>query len=280
MLALAPSAAMTAQGRGEGRASVGVIGGSGLYRFLDDAEELEVDTPYGPPSDLVTVAELEGRRVAFLPRHGSRHTIPPHRINYRANLWALQSLGVERVIAPCAVGSLRPEHAPGSMVVVDQYVDRTSSRRDTYFDGPPVVHLSAADPYCDQLRPLAVASARAAGMAVRAGGTVVVVNGPRFGTRAESRFHAAMGWDVVNMTQYPEVTLARELGLCYVALALVTDYDSGFEDDPGVAPVTSAEVFAVFQRSTDRVRAAIRHLVSTIPAERSCSCHPAPTTIH
>jgi len=147
----------------ERRAAIGVVGGSGLYRFLDDVETVEVDTPYGAPSDRVALAELAGHRVAFLARHGSRHTLPPHRINYRANLWALGELGVERVLAPCAVGSLRAEHAPGEVVVCDQLVDRTAGRADTYFDGPEVAHLSAADPYCAELRPLAAAAARAAG---------------------------------------------------------------------------------------------------------------------
>ncbi len=262
------------------RATVGVIGGSGLYSFLHDAEEVEVDTPWGSPSDMVTVASLEGRSVAFLPRHARRHTIPPHRINYRANLWALHSLGVERVIAPCAVGSLRVEHRPGSIVVLDQYVDRTSGRRDTFFDGREVVHLSAAHPYCRELIPLATGAGRAAGLATHEGGTVCVVNGPRFGTLAESRFHAAMGWDVVNMTQYPEVTLARELGMCYVALALVTDYDSGLEDDPDIPPVTSEEVFAVFRRTTDTLRDALRRLIAALPDRRTCDCGPAPTAVH
>jgi len=256
----------------EDTAEIGVIGGSGLYRFLDDARPVTVATPYGAPSDEVTLAELEGRRVAFLPRHGSRHTVPPHRINYRANVWALRSLGVERILAPCAVGSLKVEHAPGAVVVCDQVVDRTSGRADTYFDGPEVAHLSAADPYCEELRPLAAQAAAAAGMAVHNGGTVVVVNGPRFSTRAESRWFAQAGWDVVNMTQYPEVVLARELGMCYVNLSMVTDYDSGLEDDPTVHPVTQQEVFAVFSQNMPRLREALRRLVATTPMQRSCPC--------
>lgn len=259
--------------------AVGVIGGSGLYSLLDAAEEVEVDTPYGEPSDRVTVGDLGGRRVAFLPRHGRRHTVPPHRINSRANLWALRDAGAERVIAPCAVGSLRAEHAPGTVVVCDQFVDRTHGRADTYFDGPRVAHLSAADPYCAELRPLAAAAARDAGLPAHEGGTVVVVNGPRFSTRAESRMYAGLGFDVVNMTQYPEVVLARELGLCYVALALVTDWDAGLEGQPGVVPVTQEEVFTVFRRSTDAVRAAITRLVELIPGVRSCGCDARPQPI-
>ncbi|HEV7679527.1 MAG TPA: S-methyl-5'-thioadenosine phosphorylase [Candidatus Dormibacteraeota bacterium] len=256
----------------EDRAEIGVIGGSGLYRFLDNARSLTVETPYGPPSDAVTLADLEGRRVAFLPRHGARHTLPPHRINYRANLFALHSLGVERVLAPCAVGSLRAEHGPGAVVVCDQFVDRTTGRADTYFDGPEVAHLSAADPYCTELRPLAVQAARDASMAVRESGTVVVVNGPRFSTRAESRWFASAGWDVINMTQYPEVVLARELGLCYVNLSLVTDYDSGLEHDDSVRPVTQQEVFAVFDQNMPRLRDALRRLIAAVPPARGCGC--------
>lgn len=253
-------------------AEIGVIGGSGLYRFLEGAAELSVDTPYGEPSDALTVAELEGRRVAFLPRHGARHTLPPHRINYRANLWALHALGVTRVLGPCAVGSLRAEHGPGAVVVCDQLVDRTRGRADTYFDGPEVAHLSAADPYCEELRPLAARAARDAGMAAREGGTMVVIGGPRFSTRAESRWFAAAGWDVVGMTQYPEVVLARELGMCYVNLSLVTDYDAGLEHDDSVAPVTQQEVFAVFDQNMPRLRDALRRLIATVPAERGCGC--------
>ena len=253
-------------------AEIGVIGGSGLYSFLDDAEPLALDTPYGAPSGELTVAKLEGRRVAFLPRHGPRHTVPPHRINYRANLWALHTLGVRRVLAPCAVGSLRAEHGPGTVVVCDQLVDRTSGRADTYFDGPEVAHLSAADPYCEELRPLAVQAARDTGMATHDGGTVVVVNGPRFSTRAESRWFAGAGWAVVNMTQYPEAVLARELGMCYVNLSLVTDYDSGLEDDDRVAPVTQQEVFAVFNQNMPRLREALRRLIAAVPEQRSCGC--------
>jgi 5'-methylthioadenosine phosphorylase len=253
-------------------AGIGVIGGSGLYSFLDGAPPVRVETPYGEPSGEITVAELAGHRVAFLPRHGPRHTVPPHRINYRANLWALHSLGVQRVLAPSAVGSLRAEHDPGTVVVCNQVVDRTHGRADTFFDGPEVAHLSAADPYCTELRPLAARAARDAGMAVHDGGTVVVINGPRFSTRAESRWYAQAGWDVVNMTQYPEVVLARELGMCYVNLSLVTDFDSGLEHDDSVAPVTQQEVFAVFNQNMPRLREALRRLVALVPEQASCDC--------
>jgi 5'-methylthioadenosine phosphorylase len=259
---------------GEELIATGIIGGSGLYRLLETADPVTVDTPYGQPSDVLAVAEVEGRRVAFLPRHGSRHTIPPHRINYRANIWALHSLGVERVLAPCAAGSLRADRGPGEVVVCDQLVDRTHSREATFFDGPEVAHLSAADPYCPELRALALTAAADAGLTTHDGGTVVVVQGPRFSTRAESRHFAQLG-DLVNMTQCPEATLARELGMCYVNISLITDYDTGLAGMPHVQPVTQQEVFAVFAQNMGRLRDALTRLVARLPASRGCACAEA-----
>jgi 5'-methylthioadenosine phosphorylase len=261
------------------RAEIGVIGGSGFYDFLEAAESVSVETPYGPPSDALTLAEVGGRRVAFLPRHGAGHTLPPHKINYRANLWAMQSLGVSRVIGPCAVGSLRRELRPGDVVIADQLVDRTSGRPDTYHDGPVVAHLSAADPYCPELSRLAVRAVEDSGMTAHSGGTVVVIQGPRFSTRAEGRWFASCGWDVVGMTQYPEVVLARELGLCYLNLSLVTDYDSGLADDPDRAPVTVQEVLDVFSRNMEKLRRALLLVIDRAPADRSCGCAELPATI-
>ncbi|MCL6440786.1 MAG: S-methyl-5'-thioadenosine phosphorylase, partial [Thermoleophilum sp.] len=204
------------------REPVGIFGGSGFYSFLDDVEELEVETPWGKPSAPVTVGDVEGTRVAFLPRHGRRHELPPHRINYRANVWAMRELGVRRLLGPCASGALRSDLGLGEFVVCDQFVDRTSGRADTFYEGPETTHVSAADPYCPELRRLLVETARELGIPVRDGGTVVVVQGPRFSTRAESRWFQAMCWDVVNMTCYPECHLARELELCYANVAMVT----------------------------------------------------------
>ncbi|GAB2630985.1 S-methyl-5'-thioadenosine phosphorylase [Streptomyces capparidis] len=259
------------------RAEVGVIGGSGLYTFLDDVTEVTVDTPYGPPSDSVFLGEVKGRRVAFLPRHGRGHHMPPHRINYRANLWALASLGVRQVLGPCAVGGLRPEYGPGTLLVPDQLVDRTKSRVQTFYDGlplpdgtvPNVVHASFADPYCPDGRHAAVDAARAAGWTPVDGGTLVVVEGPRFSTRAESRWHAAQGWSVVGMTGHPEAVLARELGLCYTSLTLVTDLDAGVETGDGV---THDEVLKVFASNVDRLRGVLMATVEALPEERDCLC--------
>jgi 5'-methylthioadenosine phosphorylase len=255
---------------------LGVIGGSGLYQLLADATFVDVDTPYGPTSGPVaigTVVSAAGtREIAFLPRHGLDHQWPPHQVNYRANIWALHSIGVRRIIAPCACGSLRAEIAPGDVVICDQYVDATWGRPGTFFDGPHVNHLAAPDPYCPDLGAVVGREAAAEGFIVHAGGTVVVIPGPRFATRAESGTYRTLGYDVINMTQCPEVALARELGICYTAMALVTDYDSGLDERPDVGAVTQADVFATFAANVDRVRAVIRRVLAELPTERSCSC--------
>ncbi|WP_037573584.1 S-methyl-5'-thioadenosine phosphorylase [Phaeacidiphilus oryzae] len=260
-------------------AEIGVIGGSGFYAFLDDVTEVTVDTPYGPPSDSLFVGEAAGRRIAFLPRHGRHHQLPPHRINYRANLWALRSLGVRQVLGPCAVGGLRPDHGPGTLVVPDQLVDRTSGRVQTFYDGlplptgevPRVVHVSTADPYCPAGRDAALRASRGSGWEPVDGGTLVVIEGPRFSTRAESRWYSAQGWSIVGMTGHPEAVLARELGLCYTSLALVTDLDAGVETGDGV---THEEVLAVFAQNIDRLRTTLFDVVKELPAaaDRDCLC--------
>jgi len=250
---------------------IAVIGGSGLYALLDDAEEHEVDTPYGRPSDPITVATVAGRRVAFLPRHGRDHRFPPHRIPYRANLWALRSMGARQVIAPCAVGGLRPELGPGAFVVPDQLVDRTSQRTQTYYD-EGAVHVNFADPYCPVGRATVLERAAARHVDTTDGGTMVVIEGPRFSTRAESRWYTAIGGAVVNMTGHPEAVLARELALCYTAIALVTDLDAGVEGDHGV---TQEEVFRVFGENTERLRGLLLDVVAALPEKRDCPCAAA-----
>jgi 5'-methylthioadenosine phosphorylase len=252
-------------------ADIGVIGGSGLYALLDGATEHEVSTPYGAPSDPITVAEVGGRRVAFLPRHGRDHRFPPHRIPYRANLWALRSLGVRQILAPCAVGGLRPELGPGTFVVPDQLIDRTSGREQTFYDSG-AVHVSFADPYCPVGRATVLAAGGRHGVQAVDGGTMVVVQGPRFSTRAESRWFTGLGGAVVNMTGHPEAVLARELALCYTAIALVTDLDAGVPGDHGV---TQEEVFAVFADNTAVLRTVLLDAVTALPAERGCPCGSA-----
>ncbi|MDX6284840.1 MAG: 5-methylthioadenosine phosphorylase [Frankiales bacterium] len=252
-------------------AEIGVLGGSGFYAFLDDAVPAPVETPYGPPADTPVIGVVAGRRVAFLPRHGADHRFPPHRIPYRANLWALRSLGVREVLAPCAVGGLRAELGPGSLVVPDQLVDRTSGRVQTFYDDG-AVHISFADPYCPRGRAAAVRVAHDDGWPVTDGGTMVVVEGPRFSTRAESQWYAAQGATIVNMTGHPEAVLARELALCYTAVAVVTDLDAGVASDDAV---TQEEVFRVFGESIPRLRATIMAIVGALPAERDCPCGAA-----
>jgi 5'-methylthioadenosine phosphorylase len=252
-----------------GRQPVGIFGGSGFYRFLDDVEDLVVDTPYGPPSARIRMGEIDGAQVAFMPRHGDEHSLPPHRINYRANVWAMREVGVRRIIGPSACGSLKPQLEPGTFVVCDQFVDRTSGREDTFYDGPQTTHVSAADPYCPELGRILV---EAGGERVVAGGTVVVIQGPRFSTRAESRWFAQAGLDVVNMTQYPEAWLARELGLCYANVSLVTDYDVGLA---GMEPVSADQAFRVFADNLDRLRALLFRAVPKIGPQPDDVCASA-----
>jgi 5'-methylthioadenosine phosphorylase len=245
-------------------AEVAVIGGSGFYSFLDEPQEHVVDTPYGAPSAPIAVGSVAGRRVAFLPRHGAGHELPPHRINYRANLWALRSLGVRQVLAPCAVGGLRDEVAPGDVVVPDQLVDRTSGRTQSYVE-TGAVHLPFADPYCPRLSGAVVAAEES----VRAGGVMVVIEGPRFSTRAESRHYAAQGWTLINMTGHPEAALARELQQCYCAVALVTDMDAGVETGSGVS---QQDVFSLFARNIERLKGLLTTVIGQLPDPEGCTC--------
>jgi len=253
------------------RADIGVIGGSGLYSLLDGATDHVVQTPYGPPSDPLTVAEIGGRMVAFLPRHGRDHRFPPHQIPYQANLWALRDLGVQQILAPCAVGGLTPELGPGSFVLPDQLVDRTSARIQTFYD-VGAVHVNFADPYCPTGRAAVLATAQRSNVPITDGGTMVVIEGPRFSTRAESRWYASLGGTIVNMTGHPEAVLARELGICYTAIALVTDHDAGVEGEHGV---TQEEVFRVFGENTVRLRGLLLDAVAALPMNTDCVCQHA-----
>ena len=248
-------------------ASVAVIGGTGFYSFLDQAEgvqEVAIETPYGAPSAPVSIGRVAGDEVAFIPRHGRHHGHPPHAINYRANLWALRSLGVRQVLAPCAVGGLRAEVAPGDVVVPDQLVDRTVRRVTSYVE-TGACHLPFADPYCDRLRGAVLAT----GPDLVDGGTMVVIEGPRFSTRAESQHYAAQGWTLVNMTGSPEAALARELRMCYAAIALVTDMDAGAETGGGVG---QEEVFALFRANLDRLAGLLTDAVAGLPDPAGCTC--------
>jgi 5'-methylthioadenosine phosphorylase len=248
---------------------IGVFGGSGFYEFLEGAEEVEVETPYGPPSAPLVVGDLRGARVAFLPRHGRKHQFPAHRVPYRANVWAMREVGVRRIVGPNACGALRADLGLGEFVLCDQFVDRTSGRDHTFYDGPETTHVSAADPYCPDLRRILLETARELGIPARDGGTVVAIAGPRFSTRAESRWFASMGWDVVNMTAYPEGHLARELELCYANVSMVTDYDVGVE---GREPVDAATVVRVFGENVERLRALLLAAIPRIGPQPDDEC--------
>lgn len=212
--------------------------------------------------------------MAFLPRHGPKHEHPPHRIPYRANLWALKELGVTRVLGPAAVGSLQPHVEPGHFVVCDQIVDRTRSRPHTFYDGPVTTHISFADPYCPTVRDVAIAKGRELGITIHERGTVVVIEGPRFSTRSESAWFSAQGWEVISMTQYPEAVLARELELCFATISLVTDYDVGVGDVP---PVTHEEVIRVFTENNAKLRDLLFGVIPALPEKRDCVCATALT---
>ena len=250
-----------------GAIEIGVFGGSGFYSLLEDVNEVKIDTPYGPPSDSVFVATVDGRRVAFMPRHGRRHTLPPHMVNYRANVWAFHKLGVKAVISPCAVGSLQRHIEPGHFLVADQFVDRTSGRKDTFYDGPITTHVSPADMYDKTLSKLAVDTIREHGITAHEGGTVVVIQGPRFSTKAESMCFTKMGWQVINMTQYPEAYLCHELGMAVVNISLVTDFDAGVVAD--TEAVTAHNVLEVFMDNAEKARRVVIDLVKKIPSDMS-----------
>ena len=252
-------------------ADIGVFGGSGFYKFLDNIKEINIDTPYGKTSDSIFIGEISGHKVAFMPRHGRDHSIPPHKVNFRANVWAMKSIGCTRIISPCAAGSLQKEIKPGDFVICDQFVDWTDGRLSTIFEGPKVTHVSTADPYCPELRNLAIETAKNLGIKVHETGTIVVVNGPRFSTKAESKFFTSQGWHVINMTAFPESYLVKEMNMCPLNISLITDYDAGLVGD--VPPVSHKEVMEVFAQNIENLKTLLFELIKTIPADRNvCGC--------
>lgn len=251
------------------KAEIGVFGGTGFHSLIEDPTEVVIDTPYGAPSSPVMCGEIGGRSVAFLPRHGKDHQYPPHMINYRANLYAMKMLGVTQIIGPNACGSLQLDVEPGDFVICDQFVDRTWGRKDTFFDGPTTTHVSSADPYCANMRAVAIAKSNDLGIPVHEKGTVVVIQGPRFSTKSESRWFSSQGWEVINMTQYPECYLARELEICYCNISLITDHDAGTER---VEPVTNEEVVRVFNANNEKLRALLEAMIPALPTQRDCEC--------
>lgn len=253
-------------------AKIGVIGGSGFYDLADELKEIKVETPYGAPSDKIAVGLVAGHAVAFLPRHKKEHDIPPHLINYRANIWALKSLGVERIITSHAVGSLQKNYRPGEIVILDQFIDRTKGRIDTFYDGPIATHISTAFPYCPQIRKLAIAKGKKMKLELHETGTVVIIQGPRFSTAAESLWFTRMGWHTVNMTEYPEIVLAREKEMCYTAIAVITDYDSGLVVKGKVKPVSVKEIINNFKENIDKVKKLMLKMIENWPEKRNCEC--------
>ena len=236
-------------------ADIGVFGGSGFYKFLDDIKEVKIETPYGMPSDSLFIGKIGEHKVAFMPRHGRSHTILPHLINYRANVWAMKEVGCKRVISPCAAGSLQKHVEPGSFVICDQFVDWTDGRKTTFFE----------------LRQLAIDTAKDLGIKVHETGTVVVINGPRFSTKAESKFFTSQGWEVINMTAFPEAYLVKEMDMCPLNISLITDYDAGLVGD--VPPVSHHEVIQVFNNNLDNLKKLLFTMIEKIPAENNnCEC--------
>lgn len=256
----------------DARADIGILGGSGFYSFLKDITEADIDTPYGKPSDKISIAAYDNKKVAFLPRHDRNHSIPPHLINYRANIYAMHMLGVKYIIGPTASGSLQASIKPGDFVICDQFIDRTTNRKDTFFEGPKVEHISAAYPYCAELRKIAYEAALRNGVTVHKKGTVVIIQGPRFSTVAESRWYSKMGWEVINMTNYPECILAKEMGICYANISLITDYDAGLEGRDDIKPVTNAEVLRVFEKNNDVLKNVLFDMIKHIDLNAECSC--------
>ncbi|MGD2141860.1 MAG: S-methyl-5'-thioadenosine phosphorylase [Candidatus Bathyarchaeota archaeon] len=253
-------------------AEIAVIGGTGVYdpEIIEDAREVKVNTPYGAPSDFITLGKYEGRCVAFIPRHGRGHQIPPHRINSRANIWALKQLGVTRIVASSAVGSLREDYVPGDFVITDQFIDRTKGRPDTFYEGGQLCHISSADPICPELHDFFVKQAEKRDLRVHPKGTYVCVQGPRFSTRAESRLFRQWGAEIIGMTLYPECVLSREAEICYVSVGMVTDYDVWAE-----RPVSTQDIVETMNANSENFKRLIMDALPEIPYERACGCGEA-----
>ena len=255
----------------EAKAEIGIIGGTGIYSgdMLEGAKRLEITTPYGKPSGKLTLGSFRGRKIAFLFRHGESHSIPPHKVNYHANIHALKKIGVERIIGIAAVGSLNEKMKPGDIVIPDQFIDMTK-RKATFYDGPKVVHVSLADPFCSEMRNASFSAIENLRLRHHRNATYVCVEGPRFSTRAESHLWRQMRADIVGMTLVPEVTLAREKEMCYLTIATVTDYDCWKE-----GAVSAEEVTRTMKKSTENVKGILEKLLLGLPAERKCACKSA-----
>ena len=253
-------------------AEIGIFGGTGIYDsgLLKDSKEISVDTPYGKTSDSITIGEFNGRNIAFMPRHGKKHTIPPPLINFRANIWAFKELGVKRIIAPSAVGSLKEEFEPGNLALPSQFIDFTKSRKGTFSEDGRVIHISVADPFCPELQKVILNVTKIQGIKIHQDCTYVCIEGPRFSTKAESRFFRTTGADIIGMTLVPECQLAREAQICYVSLSTVTDYDVWAEK-----PVTAKEVMETLAKNVEMTKKLLTFVIDQIPEIKSCSCEKA-----
>jgi 5'-methylthioadenosine phosphorylase len=251
------------------QAEIGIIGGTGVYdpTLLKNVKEIRLRTPYGAPSDAISIGELKGRTVAFIPRHGRKHTIRPSDINSRANIYALKKLGVQRILSPSAVGSLKEEYKPGDTVIVDQFIDKTTKREESFYTGKQVCHISVADPMCPQLRGILIETAENMKISYHKTGTYICIEGPRFSTKAESRMHRSWGADIIGMTLVPECVLAREAEICYACIATVTDYDV-WKD----RPVSQEEVAKTMKQNIEKIKTLIIEAIAVLPKRRTCNC--------
>lgn len=250
-------------------AEIGIFGGTGLYDsgLLEDIQEVEINTPFGKPSDSITIGTFEDRKIAFLPRHGRKHTIPPHLINYKANIWAFKELGITRIIAPSAVGSLKKEIEPGHFVLPTQFIDFTKSRNGSFSENGRVIHISVAEPFCPELQSSILKVTDKQNMHIHTNCTYVCIEGPRFSTKAESKFYRSTDADIIGMTLVPECQLAREAQICYASISTVTDYDVWAEK-----PVTAKEVLATLTKNVEKTKQVLSKLINQIPKTRGCSC--------
>ncbi|MHA2001561.1 MAG: S-methyl-5'-thioadenosine phosphorylase [Promethearchaeota archaeon] len=269
---------------------IGIIGGTGANLSLEGAKKYKIYTPFGAPSDLITIGFFKGKKVAFLPRHGLNHSIPPHKLNFQANIWALHEIGVKRIISPCAVGGLTTKTNKGTFVIVDQYIDQTNSRPQTFYEGGEVCHISHADPFCPELNQIFYEAGKELGLNIQKGGTYVCINGPRFSTRAESRMFAQWGGDVIGMTVYPEIALAKEMNICYTSIATVTDLDAwachcekcgivmyGEKCPKCGGPITPLavnidEVIETMNKNIEHLRHLLELAIPRISEKRNCPC--------
>jgi len=253
-------------------AEIGIFGGTGIYDsgLLTNSEEISIDTPYGKTSDTITIGNFNGRKIAFLPRHGKKHSIPPHMINFRANIWAFKELGIKRIIAPSAVGSLKEELQPGHVVLPNQFLDFTKSRIGSFSENGRVIHISVADPFCPELQNTILDVAKNQNITIHKDCTYVCIEGPRFSTKAESKFFKSTGADIIGMTLVPECQLAREAQMCYASISTVTDYDVWAEK-----PVTAKEVIETLSKNVETTKKMLTMLIDKIPQTRSCACEKA-----